>query len=371
MDISEAPETPHAEVHPKLLGAKYISIERRSPGDTVFLVDDTPFRSSMPRATHWSIAWSDLMMTMFVLFLSLFVYKTANQDFLNPDKMEVVGGNIGEALNSSEFERNGLPFAPIGPSLPLITDSTVSKTEAITLKEAEPDLPYPTITRPNEPVTEYIEVPVESEFPQIPQITQNVVVLDSTETLLQRPQPQGRDIVEPRPLVPTGTTRPDRIQDIYRLSKEAIAKNNLKNFASIDLVPDKTMRIILTGDLLFATGEADLSNESRDRLEKLATAINSTPYVVNVVGHTDNVPISSSRYASNWELSVSRASAVARFLIENMEMSPHQFIVSGYASYNPIVPNSSARNRMKNRRVEIIISKKLPRPVQASTFGIN
>ncbi len=134
MNNSSLPDDADLEIHPKLLGAKYISIERRSSGDTVFLVDDTPFRSSMPRPTHWSIAWSDLMMTMFVLFLSLFVYKTANQDFINPDRMEVVGGSVGEAIDSSTFENNGYPFEPIGPGLPLITDSTVSKTEAITLK---------------------------------------------------------------------------------------------------------------------------------------------------------------------------------------------------------------------------------------------
>ena len=77
-----------------------------------------------------------------------------------------------------------------------------------------------------------------------------------------------------------------------------------------------------------------------------------------MVGHTDNVPHHSEKYVSNWELSVSRAAAVIRFLIEQGNMSPSQFVVSGYAAYRPIVPNINVKNRAINRRVEILVSRK-------------
>lgn len=81
--------------------------------------------------------------------------------------------------------------------------------------------------------------------------------------------------------------------------------------------------------------------------------------MINVIGHTDNQPMHSSRFATNWELSVVRASSVARFLIEKMGMDEKQFIVSGYGSNRPRRPNTNVINRAANRRVEIIISKRL------------
>jgi chemotaxis protein MotB len=92
--------------------------------------------------------------------------------------------------------------------------------------------------------------------------------------------------------------------------------------------------------------------------------------MINVVGHTDNLPMRSNQFMSNWELSVARASSVARFLIDEMGMNPVQFVVSGYASYRPIAPNTTAENRAKNRRVEIIISKRLPNPLPATVENL-
>ena len=117
-------------------------------------------------------------------------------------------------------------------------------------------------------------------------------------------------------------------------------------------------------------GESVLSEKARSSLEKVAAAIRFTPYMINVVGHTDNIPMRSSLFKSNWELSVARASSVARYLIEEMGMNPSQFVVSGYSSYRPIAPNTTADNRAKNRRVEIIISKRLPEPLPATAENL-
>ena len=75
-----------------------VSIERRSASNTVFHVDDSPFQSTTPAATHWSVAWSDLMMTMFILFLSMFVYQAANVEFLGKKTPEILGGDTTGAL---------------------------------------------------------------------------------------------------------------------------------------------------------------------------------------------------------------------------------------------------------------------------------
>lgn len=344
---------PKTETEPTMerVGHPPILIERRSASDTVFLVDDTQFRSTMPRPTHWSIAWSDLMMTMFILFLSMFVYQTAQMDFLAKEEPEVIGGDTTDALDSEQFSGDGLSFSPIDPAMPLMTAGTIPK--------AVPDetLPPPedvfeAAAVPPEELLERLDIPVENAAPVSAEIPQPLPAEPAvTDT---GADPQTTEAEQP----PTG-----QFNDIYRQSKETVSANNLEKFASLELVQDKTMRIILTGDLLFAPGKADLSLESVASLEKIATAIQQTPYIINVVGHTDNVPMHSPLYASNWELSLARASTVARFLIEDMRMNPNQFVVSGYSSYRPMAPNTTTANRAKNRRVEIIISKSRPAPI--------
>lgn len=177
-----------------------------------------------------------------------------------------------------------------------------------------------------------------------------------------------------RPLISESAQLPstkESFQELYALSQDALESNNLEKFATIDLVPDKTVRIILTGDLLFDLGESDLTPKAQKSLYKVINAIRKTPYMINVVGHTDNIPMSSERFKSNWELSVARASTVTRFLINGIGMNPAQFVVSGFASYRPTVPNNSVANRAKNRRVEIIISKRLPNPQPVTTDNLD
>jgi chemotaxis protein MotB len=182
------------------------------------------------------------------------------------------------------------------------------------------------------------------------------------------------DVLQPNPMVssraPSTGNNDDTFKEMYRLGKGALENNDLEAFASIDIVPDQTVRIILTSDLLFALGESELSGNARGSLEKIAAAIRFTPYMINVVGHTDNVPMRSNRFRSNWELSVARASSVARYLVEEVAMDPNQFVVSGYSSYRPIAPNTTTANRAKNRRVEIIISKRLPDPLPATAENL-
>ena len=325
--------------------AKYVSIERRTVHDTVFEVDDTSFRSSMPNPTHWSVAWADLMMTMFILFLAMYVYQAAHQDFLTRETPEIVGGTTTDALDGERLGKQALPINPITTGLPLITAGTIKKVVPVKVEELETTLPETPVTPPGpaEPIKPDSRTAGGSEN------------LTTGPTL--QPEPPADTGIEPGPAPP---------QDIYRLSKEALASYNLDKFAAIDLVPDSTMRIILTGDLLFASSTAELSGEAEVSLRQLTEIIKNTPYMINVVGHTDNIPMRSARFTSNWELSVARASAVARFLIEEMDMNPAQFVVSGYSSFRPLLPNSDAANRAKNRRVEIIISKNLPNPVPAS-----
>ncbi len=336
-------------------GSKYVSIERRFPENTVFRIDESPFISSMPNPTHWSVAWSDLMMTMFILFVAMFAYQAANREFLVSDELQVVGGDTTEALEIEEEGRAALPFVPIKSGLPIITAGTVKKVEPVLLQDTENTTEF-TSDR-SQQARERIKKAAETDLANLEAQRAQEAARQSAATPAAPPEAETAAATAPRQ---------DQLQEMFTLSQEALEKSNLEKFAAIDLVPDKTVRIVLTGDLFFETGQAELPASAKESLQKITGVIKNTPYMINIVGHTDNIPMRSERFSTNWELSVARASSVARFLIEEMGMNPNQFVVSGYASYRPLKPNSDTRNRAANRRVEIIISKKMPPPAPAT-----
>ncbi len=231
-----------------------------------FCEEDVFFRNRMPKTTHWSIPWSDLMMTMFILFALLYIYQHPGRDVVS---------------DKETIPPTGIHF------------------------EAGADV-------------------IAGEFGE---------------------------------LVPTVN---EPISRIYDLSKEMLRANDLEDFATVDLIPDKAVRIMLASDLLFDTGEANLKPEAKRSLERIARIIQQTSYMVNVVGHTDNTPIHSERFPTNWELSAIRACEVAKFLIEEMGTTGKRFYISGHSYHQPVSSNNVPGSRAANRRVEIIITKERP-----------
>jgi len=108
--------------------------------------------------------------------------------------------------------------------------------------------------------------------------------------------------------------------------------------------------------IVFDPGHAQLKPSAQTTLDKVASFIMERPYlIVEVQGHTDDQPINNTRYLSNWELSVERATQVAKAII-GMGVNPSQFSVKSFAEYHSLNPNDSDENRFKNRRVEIQFS---------------
>lgn len=130
--------------------------------------------------------------------------------------------------------------------------------------------------------------------------------------------------------------------------------------ASVTLVSDKAVKIVIAGEFLFDTGQAELKNRAKERLGQIAGILKQNSYGINVVGHTDSVPNRSEKYPTNWELSTARACTVARYLIESEGVPENRFFVSGYSWHRPVSPNNNRFNRAINRRVEIILIKESP-----------
>jgi chemotaxis protein MotB len=138
----------------------------------------------------------------------------------------------------------------------------------------------------------------------------------------------------------------------------AIKKLELEDVVSVHAV-DKEIVITLKEKVAFQPGEAEPLKSSEPILDNIARIIQQNPlFLVDIEGHTDNVPIRTRRYPSNWELSVARATNVLKYFIKQHGIDPSRLSVKGSADQKPLVQNDTSDNRAKNRRVEIRLKEK-------------
>ena len=105
----------------------------------------------------------------------------------------------------------------------------------------------------------------------------------------------------------------------------------------------------------FGVGAAEISDGAKMLIARVAATIAPLPNLIRVEGHTDDVPIRTARFASNWELSTARASAVVAYMIDHEHIDPARLSAAGYGEYHPKVPNSSPENRARNRRIDLVV----------------
>lgn len=110
----------------------------------------------------------------------------------------------------------------------------------------------------------------------------------------------------------------------------------------------------INASLLFAPGDSALGQEAVTALEAVAQVLAPAPFPITVEGHTDNIPINTFRFPSNWELSAVRASTVTRLFIDS-GVSPDRLTAAGYADQRPVADNDSEEGRGRNRRVTVLI----------------
>lgn len=153
-------------------------------------------------------------------------------------------------------------------------------------------------------------------------------------------------------------TRAEREKDLQELLTEiqAYLKENELSDIVVATRTERGVVLVLQEQALFASGEAAILETSYPFLNKVGNLLSQIPNFVKVEGHTDNRPISTYQFPSNWELSSARASAVIRYLIQAENLDPKRFIAVGYGDTRPIAPNDTSDNLQKNRRVEIIVS---------------
>jgi flagellar motor protein MotB len=162
-----------------------------------------------------------------------------------------------------------------------------------------------------------------------------------------------RDAVAQRDAASTSNLMVTTMDDLRQVLAELPQTDRTKQ--GVEVAPTRDGIVIsLSGNVLFDSGRADLRPEGLDLLDALVGRLSEMPNEIRVEGHTDNVPIATPLYPSNWELSSARSTTVARYLSEH-GVQPARLVAAGFGENRPVVPNDTREGRARNRRVDIVI----------------
>ncbi|CAM3426075.1 flagellar motor protein MotB [Hydrogenibacillus schlegelii] len=187
-------------------------------------------------------------------------------------------------------------------------------------------------------------VPPEAELPNVPRARQDDRRLSPEEAAeLARIREEKR-----------------QLQAIQQEMDRFIRENGLEPYLSTVL--DETgLKLLIGEQALFPSGSATLTPEAEAIARRVSEIlVHAYPREITVSGHTDNVPISTPEFPSNWELSAARAANFLQALLKNPQLDPKTFRLIGYGEYRPIADNRTPEGRAKNRRVEVSIEPLIP-----------
>jgi chemotaxis protein MotB len=157
-------------------------------------------------------------------------------------------------------------------------------------------------------------------------------------------------IVPPVAVVPHPASKEDIMLRLSRELQDALAQKR------VELLRDaRGVVVSFPDDATFPTGNADATAEALRVIARVGDTLRTIPNAIRIEGHTDDVPIRTARFQSNWELSTARAAAVVAFLAKTVGIQADRLSAAGYGEFHPRVPNDSPSNRARNRRVDLVI----------------
>lgn len=155
-----------------------------------------------------------------------------------------------------------------------------------------------------------------------------------------------------------GVVQKFKEKDAAETLRAELEKAGLKDLADIQMT-DKIIRINIAAPILFRSGRARLESNAIDVLSvmgKLLAKLKQNDILIE--GHTDNIPVKSGDYSTNWELSAARANSVVDYLAANFGIPQEKLVSAACGEYRPIAPNNTSEGRAKNRRIEIVVTRK-------------
>jgi len=149
----------------------------------------------------------------------------------------------------------------------------------------------------------------------------------------------------------------DYLKRLVKARSDKLLSKTIEDLNEIIDITDDERGIVLSvhENILFDSGEVKIKKGAFPILDSISMAIKSCPNDILIMGHTDNIPIKSKVYESNWELSSYRGLSVLEYFLKKKGLQPSRFSIGGYGPARPLYPNDTPKNRALNRRVEIII----------------
>jgi chemotaxis protein MotB len=247
----------------------------------------------------WMVTFADLMALMMTFFVLLYSFSKIDEDMYKSIVDSMAKGFDGVQWIKRRLVEDDI----IGPDPGIIAPPFISK------PEPKPEKPEPQITEEETPV----EVPQEPVLPEA-----NQVLLDQLN--------------------------------------EGLEEEIAKGLMHVEQQGNKVV-IRFPENVSFTSGSDQLVKNFVPVIHRISTILHNSKGKIVIAGHTDDRPISTKRFRSNWELSSSRAVSVTHQLLETGQLNESQITVVGHADTQPLVPNKSKEQRAKNRRVEISIFK--------------
>lgn len=168
-------------------------------------------------------------------------------------------------------------------------------------------------------------------------------------------------VITPRPVSRPANNQDENVEqfnELFERIQSYIEDNGLDYQLGVSL-SDNVIVLRVKDSALFDSGSSDIRSDAIEILNRVADLFDEYSdnlSGIKIEGHTDNVPIHTAKYNSNWELSVARASSVVQFLLRNTVIPPAKYELAGYGEYHPIAGNDTEDGKAKNRRVDFVIT---------------
>lgn len=271
---------------------------------------------------RWLISYADFITLLFAFFVVMYSISQVSDS-----KYRVLSDTFIEAFNQpTDSQTNAEPTQQLTPSNDVITPIDMGKTSQTPTDQQ----PTPTI------ITDQGEI-----SQTVSSATSSVAAVTSDEL--------------------------SQISDLVSEKFSQLINDQMIQVSSNEL----WLQIELKDSILFSSGSAETSDQAQKIFDEIATILKNYSNPVQVEGFTDNIPINSPKYPTNWELSSARASAIVKYLAAR-GVAPDRLSAVGYGEYQPVASNATEEGRAQNRRVAIMVAKrKMDRPkVNVQATGI-
>jgi chemotaxis protein MotB len=263
---------------------------------------------------RWMVSYADFITLLFAFFVVMYSISSVNEG-----KYKTLTSSLGNA------------FSNVDKPVPAIIHDLV-ETPLIQERKILPDIPS----------IIYSPIPLDN-----PMVVFNPILNPIIDTQISEDSDQRRElsagILKERQQLKNVSEQLEKALGLFIGDKLISVKRN-----------DYWIALEMNSELLFLSGDAILSKKAQPVLKKIVEVISSLPNVINVEGHTDNMPIGTVKFPSNWDLSSARATTVVQAFVKE-GINPTRLSAIGYGEFHPIDDNTTEEGRFKNRRVILVL----------------